>query len=123
MPRLKASDQVEALRRQRAEIDAKIRQAEEAETARHKETQKRRAELVGETALALATENPKSPFATMLNEALHTRVKRASDRALFPSLPAVSSKKPVSWETHHSTQSGRDSKTHTVFGATGVDAA
>lgn len=94
MPRLNASAHVEALRRQKAEIDAKLRQAEEAENARHKETQKRRAELVGETALALAAEDPKSPFATMLNEALHTRVKRAADRALFPSLPAVGSKKP-----------------------------
>jgi hypothetical protein len=89
-----ASDHVEALRRKRAEIDAQLREAEEAENARHKETQKRRAEIVGETALALAAENPKAVFATMLNDALHSHVKRAADRALFPSLPAIGSKKP-----------------------------
>jgi hypothetical protein len=94
MPRLKASDHVESLRRKRAEIDAQLKEAEEAENARHKETQKRRAELVGETALALAADDPKAPFAIMLNEALHTRIKRAADRALFPSLPAIGAKKP-----------------------------
>ncbi len=94
MPRVKASDHVENLRRKRAEIDAQLREAEEAENARHKEAQKRRAELVGETALALAAEDPKAPFAVMLNEALHARVKRAADRALFPSLPALGSRKP-----------------------------
>ena len=96
MPRLKASDHVEALRRKKADIEAQIRQAEEAENAKHKETQKRRAELAGEAALALAELHPNAMFATQLKEALHTRLKRAPDRALFPYLSAPSSKRASS---------------------------
>ncbi len=93
MPRLKTADQVTSLRRQQAEITARLREAEEAETKRQKEVEQRRVEVIGKLALSLVKDQPEGEFARLLIDAINLKVRRPSERQLFPDLPPLPSPK------------------------------
>ena len=86
MPRRNPLDQVEALRRQQAEIAAKLKEAEAVERERKKQDDRRRCEIAGQVILAMIDQSPE--LATAFLAALNVRVKRPADRALFPALLA-----------------------------------
>ena len=94
MPRRNPVDQVEALRRQQAEISGKLKQAEAAERERHKREEQRRCEVAGRVALALLHEKPDSAFSRALLDALAATLRRPADRALFPALPPLTAAAP-----------------------------
>lgn len=89
MPRLKPANQLEALRRQQAEITAKLKEAETAERERKKLDEQRRHELAGRVILDLVGGKAGSTLAKPFYDALAAAVKRPADRALFalPPLP------------------------------------
>ena len=88
MARLKTPDQLEALRRQHIALAIKIKEAEAKARDKAKEQDQRRSEIAGRLALAHAAENPESEFAVTLAAVLHKGLTRATERALFPGLPA-----------------------------------
>ena len=100
MARQKSADHVEALRRQQADIAAKLKEAEAKERARKREDDDRRNRLAGAVILDHLARDPKSPLAAPLRDLLAKGLKRPADRALFgdalsspvaePARPAVS---------------------------------
>ena len=95
MPRQKSADRVEALRRQQAELAAKIKEAEAADRENRKEGDRKRGEVAGRVALALLAQEPEPEVARLFRVALDEQLKRPSERALFPGLPPL----PVTEET------------------------
>ena len=89
MPRRKASDQVEALRRQQADIAAKLKEAEAVERQNRKEEDRKRQELAGRVALALLAQQPEPEVARLFRAALAEQLTRPAERALFDGLPAL----------------------------------
>lgn len=89
MPRRKASDQVEALRRQQADIAAKLKEAEAVERQNRKEQDRKRQELAGRVALALLAQQPEPEVARLFRAALAEQLTRPAERALFDGLPAL----------------------------------
>jgi hypothetical protein len=83
MARQKSADHVEALRRQQADIAAKLKEAEAKERARKREDDDRRNRLAGAVILDHLARDPKSPIAAPLRELLAKGLKRPADRALF----------------------------------------
>ena len=100
MARQKSADHVEALRRQQADIAAKLKEAEAKERARKREDDDRRNRLAGAVILDHLARDPKGPLAAPLRDLLAKGLKRPADRALFgdalsspvaePPRPAVS---------------------------------
>lgn len=86
MPRQKPAAKLEALRRQQAELAARLKEAEAADRETRKEQEQRRREIAGRVALAYAEANPDSPFTQTLAEQLHLSVTKYSERVLFPAL-------------------------------------
>ena len=83
MARQKSADHVEALRRQQADIAAKLKEAEAKERARKREDDGRRNRLAGAVILDHLARDPKSPLAAPLRDLLAKGLKRPADRALF----------------------------------------
>src|SRR6202012_3273637 len=70
MPKQKPSDQVATLRRQQAELIAKLKEAETKARQEEKEIQRRKNELAGAVALKELEANPSGAFAVALGELL-----------------------------------------------------
>jgi len=88
MPKQKPSDQVATLRRQQAELMAKLKEAENKAKAEAKDIQRRKNELAGAVALKELDANPSGAFAGGLRDLLHAGLAKAAERALF-GLPAL----------------------------------
>lgn len=86
MPRRNSADQVAALSRQKAEIAAKLKQAQAAEREKKKATEQRRFELAGRFILQMVESDDTSDLATAFYVGLDDALNRPSDRALFPML-------------------------------------
>src|ERR1700729_2268614 len=89
MPKQKPSDQVATLRRQQAELMAKLREAETRAREEAKEIQRRKNELAGAVALKELDANPSGAFAVALRDLLQAGITRTAERSLFglPALP------------------------------------
>jgi hypothetical protein len=92
MPKQKPSDQVATLRKQQAELMAKLKEAENKARQEAKEIQQRKNELAGGVALKELEANPSGAFAAGLRDLLLAGLTKAADRALFelPALPKAS---------------------------------
>ena len=92
MPKQKPSDQVATLRRQQAELMAKLREAETKAREEEKEIERRKNELAGWIALRESETNPSGAFAVALGELLNAGLTKTANRALFglPALPKAS---------------------------------
>jgi len=89
MPRQKLADKVEALRRQQAELAAKIKEAEAAERQKRREDDRRRQDVAGRVALILLDQQPEGEFARLFRAALADQVRGPADRVLFEGLPPL----------------------------------
>ena len=82
MPRRKAADLVEELRRQQAKIAAKLKDAEAKARERQREDNQRRETIAGRVALAHLAEQPESGFSRAFAAVLDAALTRPADRAL-----------------------------------------
>ena len=89
MPKQKPSDQVATLRRQQAELMAKLKEAQGKAREEAKEIQRRKNELAGSLALKELEANPSGAFAVALRDLLQAGLTKTAERALFdlPALP------------------------------------
>lgn len=83
MPRVKSSQQVEALERQRKELLAKLKEAKSEARAAEREARIESAKVAGLAFLDELAESPASDAAQALLSLLDRRLVRKSDRARF----------------------------------------
>jgi hypothetical protein len=93
MPR-KAADKLSSLEKLQAELGAKIKAAKDKIAAEAKETDRRKAELLGAVVLKKLAENDGSAVAGIILEELEKTLTKTSDRALFGFAPLKSQTKP-----------------------------
>jgi hypothetical protein len=95
MARQKIEHEIEALRRQREQLDAKLKAAEAKQKQKEFEQSERRKMVVGTIVLEFMAANPSSDVAHAVSDLLDKQVTRPADRALFPALvPAASAARP-----------------------------
>jgi hypothetical protein len=92
MPKQKPSAQVATLRRQQAELMAKLKEAQTKAREEEKEIERRKNELAGWVALRESEANPSGAFAVALGDLLNAGLTKTANRALFglPALPKAS---------------------------------
>jgi len=88
MARQKVADEIEALRKQREQLDARLKAAEARQKERERQQDDRRKLLAGNIALEFMAEHPASDFTRVLSGLLDKQLTRPTDRALFPALPS-----------------------------------
>ena len=92
MSRPKATDEIDALLKRKAQLDKRLRAAHE----RHKEQERldneRRKLIIGAAVLEFMLANPDSPLVSNLRQLLDHQVTRPADRALLPAIPASDGK-------------------------------
>jgi hypothetical protein len=86
-------DQLEALKKQQSQLQAKIAAMEARQKEQDRKNDTRRKVIAGALALEHMAKNPKDQFSRKLFALLDEYVPRSSDRALFPDLPAEPSVK------------------------------
>lgn len=86
MPRPKAVDQIEALRRQREAIDQKLKAAEARQREKERADDQHRKLFAGTVALDHMAAHPASAFATTMRELLSRHATRAADKVVFAAL-------------------------------------
>jgi hypothetical protein len=86
MARQKVDDEIALLRKQREELDNRLKAAEARQKEKARLADERRKTLAGGVALEFAAANPDSEFARVLSDQLDKHVTRTTDRALFPAL-------------------------------------
>ncbi len=95
MARQKPLDKLEALRKQREQIDAQLRDLEARQKEADRKADTRRKVIAGALAIEHMEANEKTEFGKVMLKLLDEYVTRSADRALFPKLAA----KPASKET------------------------
>jgi hypothetical protein len=88
MSRPKATDEIDALLQRKAQLEKRLRAAQERQKERQRLDYERRKLIIGAAVLDFILANPDSPLASNLREILDRHVTRPADRALLPSLPA-----------------------------------
>jgi len=86
---VKVSDEIEALRKRREKLDAKLREAQARQKEQEREEQEKRRLIAGTVFLDFMAANPDSELARTLSQLLDKHLTRAIDRALFPALVSV----------------------------------
>jgi hypothetical protein len=86
MARQKVTDEIDALRRKKEELDARLKAALDRQKEHERQQDERRKLLAGALALKHMAAHPDSEFARTLAGLLDKHVMRVADRALFPSL-------------------------------------
>jgi len=86
MARQKPSDEIEALRKQRELLDARLKAAEARQKEKDRQLDERRKVVAGALVLEFVAANPASEAARVFAELLDKHLTRAADRALFPAL-------------------------------------
>jgi hypothetical protein len=97
MARQKPVDKLDALRKQREQIDAQLRDLEARQKEADRKADTRRKVIAGALAIEHMEKNGGSEFGKVMARLLDEYVTRSSDRALFPNLgdkPAVNGSKP-----------------------------
>jgi hypothetical protein len=92
MARQKIADEIEALRRHREQLDAKLKAAEAKQKDKERQDNERRKVIAGGLVLEHIAANPDSEFARVFSDLVNKAVSRSIDRALFSAL--LSSKAP-----------------------------
>lgn len=80
MPRVKSSDQIEALERQRRDLLAKLKEAKAKAREAERERRAKSAAIAGQAVLDEVAENPQGSLAVAVRQILNTRVTRRVDR-------------------------------------------
>lgn len=89
MARQKVIDEIEALRKQRELLDARLKAAQARQKEKDRQQDQRRKLLAGTLVLEFVAANPDSEVARLLGQLLDKRLTRSTDRALFPALPPL----------------------------------
>ena|ERR1700733_14853577 len=86
MARQKPNDEIEFLRKQREQLDARLKAAEARRKIKDRQDDQRRKAIAGDVALEYIAANPNSDFTRFFSGLINKRVSRPVDRALFPAL-------------------------------------
>jgi hypothetical protein len=86
MSRQKPTDEIETLRRQREQLDARLKAAEARKKEKDRSDDLRRKAIAGSLALEYIAANPGSEFARVFSDLVNKAVSRSIDRALFAAL-------------------------------------
>ena len=86
MPRQKITDEIETLRRQKAQIDARLKAAEDRRKEHEAEQKNRRKLLLGGIILDFMLANPDTPPTQAIRDLLLKHAKRPADKTLFADL-------------------------------------
>jgi hypothetical protein len=86
MARQKIADEIEALRRHREQLDAKLKAAEARQKEKDRQDNERRKVIAGALVLEHVATNPDSEFARVFADLVNKAVVRSIDRALFTAL-------------------------------------
>jgi hypothetical protein len=86
MARHKVADEIEQLRKQREQIDARLKAAEARQKEKEQQEEERRKTLAGTVALRFMAANPDNELTRVLSDLLDKYITRPSDRALFSAL-------------------------------------
>ena len=93
MARQKPTDEIEFLRKQREQLDARLKAAEARRKEKDRRDDQRRKAIAGTLTLEYIAANRDSEFTRVFAELLDTRISRPQDRALFAALLH-----PAHWE-------------------------
>jgi hypothetical protein len=83
MARQKPTDEIATLRKQREELDARLKAAEARQKEKDRQDGERRKTIAGSAALEYATAHPHSEFARIFSDLITKRTGRPADRELF----------------------------------------
>ena len=86
MARQKITDEIEQLRKQREQLDAKLKAAEAKQKEKERQDNERRNVIAGALVLEHIAANPDSEFARVFADLINKAVSRSIDRALFSAL-------------------------------------
>lgn len=86
MPRQKIDDEIEALRRQRSDLDARLKAAEDRRKKSEAEQNDRRKMLLGDLILRFMLQHPDDELAAALRAMLTKQAVRTADRELLQKL-------------------------------------
>jgi hypothetical protein len=86
LPAYGASENREQLRKQREELDAKLKAAEARQKEKDRQDNERRNAIAGALVLEHVAANPESEFARVFSDLINKAVSRSIDLALFSAL-------------------------------------
>jgi hypothetical protein len=92
MARQKPGDEIEMLRKQREQLDARLKAAEARRKEKEQQQNERRKMIVGTIVLEFMAANPDSEVARTISGLLDKQIPRPTDRALFSALAAPAGK-------------------------------
>lgn len=101
MARQKPTDEIQTLRKQREQLDARLKAAEGRQKEKDRQDDQRRKAIAGALALEHAAANPHSEFTRLLSDLLDKRISRPLDRALFPALLCPTESKDARLNSSH----------------------
>jgi predicted metal-dependent hydrolase len=91
----KPTDEIAALQKKEAKIQAQIKEAKERKKQKELEQEERRKLLAGTVVLEFMRTNPQDPLAFNLRELLDRNIMRSADRALFSDLSNANGTAPA----------------------------
>ena len=94
MPRQKITDEIETLRHQKVQLDARLKAAEARHKEHEAEQKNRRKLLLGGIILDFMLANPDTPTTQAIRDLLLKHAKRPADKTLFADLLSDNLKTP-----------------------------